>query len=380
MRNFVLASVAVIGLGAGSLALSGARAATVDTFNFSQAGWAYANLVDGTEYLGIPRPTALLTGSFTGTVEPSGLIELGDLTAFSDLFTGGGGDIEAAQDLATTTLFSYNTEGGASSLDIAGPSAPEAASATCVGAAAPFDGNCNYSFQISFAPGIDGAVFMDGGTLIAVTTDQPIVTLVSSVTTPPTEPVPEPPSSVLFLTGLVVMLGVTRGTRRFRDTAVDPEVSARRRPSSRRRPFGASILGPGRWNGRSNCRFRGRDAGQVQPSQLSPERPRRRSSGLTPLAEGITSPAAPSSSRPSAALRRRPNCAGPCRRRSACAASSTAGWPPGRRSAPSPGGRGRGEGTEPQPNGNRSSVRMRARTELSSSRTSAFVKRITRTP
>jgi hypothetical protein len=223
MRTFVLASAAVIGLGAASFGLAGARAATVDTFNFSQAGWAYPVLVDGTETLGTPRPSALLTGAFTGTVEPSGLIELGDLTAFSDLFTGGGGDIEAAQDLATTTLFSYNTQGGASSLDIAGPPAPEAASATCVGAAVPFDGNCNYSFGISFAPGIDGAVFIGGGTLIAVTMDQPIITLVSSVTTPPTEPVPEPPSSVLFLTGLVVMLGVTRGTRRFRDTAAYPE-------------------------------------------------------------------------------------------------------------------------------------------------------------
>ena len=53
MRNFVLASVTVIGLGAASLGLPGARAATVDTFNFSQAGWAYPALVDGTEYLGI---------------------------------------------------------------------------------------------------------------------------------------------------------------------------------------------------------------------------------------------------------------------------------------------------------------------------------------
>ena len=42
--------------------------------------------------------------------------------------------------------------------------------------------------------------------------------------------------------------------------------------------------------------------------------------------------------------------------------------------------RGRGEGTEAQPNGNRSSARMRERTESSSSQTSAFVKRMSRTP
>ena len=53
----------------------------------------------------------------------------------------------------------------------------------------------------------------------------------------------------------------------------------------------------------------------------------------------------------------------------------------GRPLLPSPGGRGAGgEGTAPQPKGRRSSERIRARTESSSSQTSALVKRRTRIP
>lgn len=92
---------------------SGAHAATVDTFDFSVGGWASPLSDDGTYQLGDPIPSAVLTGSFTGTVEPSGFIELGDL-------------------------------------DIAGGLPLASVAATCVGAAVPFDRNCSIAFGSLF--------------------------------------------------------------------------------------------------------------------------------------------------------------------------------------------------------------------------------------
>jgi hypothetical protein len=64
----------------------------------------------------------MLTGTFTGMLEPSGLIEAADLTNFSvQLNTPNGhtGDFTTIQPLSTggQPFFSYNVNGGASSLD-----------------------------------------------------------------------------------------------------------------------------------------------------------------------------------------------------------------------------------------------------------------------
>ena len=85
MRRFVLA-IAAVCLARAASGLVLAHAATIETFTFTQGGWAVATL-NQVYSIGAADPGAVLTGSFTGTVEPSGLIELSDLTAFSDVFS-----------------------------------------------------------------------------------------------------------------------------------------------------------------------------------------------------------------------------------------------------------------------------------------------------
>jgi hypothetical protein len=220
MRGVILAMAAVCGLGAASYGLSRARAATVDTFDFTQVGWDYASNFGGPITAGAPDPGGLLTGSFTGTVEASGLIELSDLTAFSAVYTdtANPGGFEF-QDLSTTTLFSYDTVGSASSLDIAGFFN---FAEICVGGTVPFDANCTSNFLFAYTPGTNGAVFAPTLVIpVVVTSDRPTITLVSSVTTAPSSTVPEPPSSILLLTALAGMLGLTGWTTRRRHAAIE---------------------------------------------------------------------------------------------------------------------------------------------------------------
>ena len=95
MRKLVptMAAICVLGMAAIcvlGMAIGGAfpsRAATIDTFDFTQVGWVQvASFIGGTVTGSVPDPGGILSGSFTGTVEPSGLIELGDLTSFSDTY------------------------------------------------------------------------------------------------------------------------------------------------------------------------------------------------------------------------------------------------------------------------------------------------------
>jgi hypothetical protein len=57
-----------------------AHGETIDTFSFNESNWSEYTL--GTGIL-IPDSSDMLTGSFTGIVEPDGFIQKGDLTQFA---------------------------------------------------------------------------------------------------------------------------------------------------------------------------------------------------------------------------------------------------------------------------------------------------------
>jgi hypothetical protein len=153
-----------------------ATAKTIDTFDFSFLnGW-----VTGSDP----------TGTFTGTVEPDGLIEQTDLTSFSVTFF----DVVTATtltiNLAGLKLFSFDPTGGASSLDFIASPPPISPINLCIGASASFDPTCGQG-----PPGVRG-VLVNGSFLDDFTLDAGEVTLVSSVTV-----VPEASTWVMTLTG-----------------------------------------------------------------------------------------------------------------------------------------------------------------------------------
>lgn len=156
MRKLLMMAAVTCGFG---MAVSAtAQATTIDTFNFTQTGWNYILHTSGG--VGEPDPGGILTGTFTGTVEPSGLIELGDLSSFSVLHTDSAG-VALGESLPSLTLFSYDINGGASSLGVAGPEIPYvgAGHTICVGAAAALSPICAGapSFSIlSFPLGTNG--------------------------------------------------------------------------------------------------------------------------------------------------------------------------------------------------------------------------------
>jgi hypothetical protein len=144
------------------LALAGlvpARAAVIDTFSFSNlSGWDTFD----TEF----------SGSFTGTVEASGLIELSDLSAFhvSGLFRG---VTFLPNSLSNLTFFSYDTGAGASSLGFIAITN----FAVCTGAPSVLSLTCNPGGN---HPASTLAAIVVNG-FVASTPDLTTVTLVSSV-------------------------------------------------------------------------------------------------------------------------------------------------------------------------------------------------------
>lgn len=176
-------SLAVGLIAVAALAMPSAYGSTIDTFSFTESNWDYYSFPTG---VGGPTPGGTLIGSFTGVVEADGFIEQGDLSAFSaHLFpfapTIGRGSL---------TLFSYDTNGGASTLDFAG----ELSQFTniCVGAATALDANCTDNFNVAYPAGTVGVASV-GGLANFVSSSFPVIMLVSSVTTnPPPATVPEP--------------------------------------------------------------------------------------------------------------------------------------------------------------------------------------------
>ncbi|RBP02539.1 putative secreted protein with PEP-CTERM sorting signal [Roseiarcus fermentans] len=201
MRSVLLATAALSAFAAAGVA----RAATIDVFDFTQVGWALASVDPTTRAVsvGAAVPGGVLSGSFTGVVGARGLIDLADLSAFSATFSDTRGDT-IRQTLMSTTLFSYDTTGGAPSLAIGGIGGREQ---TCVGDGVALAAGCSQNFDIVYPSGILGAALFPLGPY-AVTMDLPTVTLVSS-----TPAVPEPPTVALVLSALAAALGFARWRR-----------------------------------------------------------------------------------------------------------------------------------------------------------------------
>ena len=133
-----------------------AHGGTIDTFSFTETGWS-----ENTPGMGITPPFAatVLTGTFTGSVEPNGFIEQSDLTQFSVQFESLG-ILNYDLTQQNLTLFSYDTApgGGASSLDFAATQG--GLSNMCIGAATSLDSNCAYLNQ-PYLPGTVGTVLLN---------------------------------------------------------------------------------------------------------------------------------------------------------------------------------------------------------------------------
>jgi hypothetical protein len=152
-------------------------ATTIDSFTFTQGDYSEGQII-----------SASLFGTFAGVVEPDGFIERADLTSFS-----------VALDNVTPAFFSYDTNGGASSLNFA---AVVDGADVCVGATAAFGGNIN-GVNCGTGGSITG---YDSGFGFTFTTNQfPQITLVSSVTT---SAAPEPATwEICVLAALLMLVG-----------------------------------------------------------------------------------------------------------------------------------------------------------------------------
>jgi PEP-CTERM motif len=195
-RRWFLMRVAMllVVLGAVSVSPQDAMAATINTYSWVQSGFSLVNIGDVDE-LG-------LSGTFTGTVEANGLIQVGDLSAFS--MADGGGVVTWS--LSELQLFSFDTITGASSLDImvGRPyGSNQMRTVACVGAAAALSPNCNPPGTPTGDAGYEEEELAPG-LAFQVSTTPPLVTLISSVTAdpPPASSVPEPASILLLASGL----------------------------------------------------------------------------------------------------------------------------------------------------------------------------------
>jgi PEP-CTERM motif len=155
-----------------------ARAATIDTYDFTQGGYTFN---------GSPFLTGVLTGSFTGNVESSGFIEIADLSSINVTFTTTIAleGVFQAFGVGPATFFSFDTAQGPGSLDFETAIDNVGGVVSCVGAVAAFGfGACGLG-------GVNGFV-----TPIWTTQALPVVSLVSSVTI-----VPEPSTWAMMMIG-----------------------------------------------------------------------------------------------------------------------------------------------------------------------------------
>jgi hypothetical protein len=215
-RKFTLSAMAVL-LGAITM-----NANTIDTFDFTQGGWTHR--APG-QFTGV-----VLTGTFTGMVEPSGLIEAADLTNFSAQLAVPNGQTGVFTTIDPLSIggqpfFSYNVNGGASSLDFV---ASGFSGYLCEGAVTTLSPRACF---LGAAPANAFAASQDFG----ATFEQATITLASSVVTnpsgSPSNPVPEPGTVAMLGIGCVV-LGAWRRRNSGRNSSSPVPAWIRGRSSS----------------------------------------------------------------------------------------------------------------------------------------------------
>lgn len=166
-------------------------AATVDTFSFEQPHYF---IIDG--HLG----DAPVSGSFSGTPNAAGIITLDSLISLT----------LSPSFAVSASFFSFDINGGGSTLDFAGKSSFGGA---CVGAAAAFGGTIN---GVYCGPGGYNGFLqetLDGKPLYFATGHIATVTLVSSVTDPSGAISPEPTSWALFGSGLFIAMSLRKARK-----------------------------------------------------------------------------------------------------------------------------------------------------------------------
>lgn len=162
------------------IGIDGVATAATQIFNFSyQSVWYETS--SGTPVI----TNTFLVGSFTGTLEPDGLIERADLTSFSAALTLQTTTTFRA-DLTDLTLFSYDWAGGATTLDFIAalplpPNTPPPPPPfyICAGAATVLDEGCNPGGSNPFNARADLVIV----TPITFTTDFPRITRVPEAPT-----------------------------------------------------------------------------------------------------------------------------------------------------------------------------------------------------
>jgi PEP-CTERM motif-containing protein len=180
-------SAALLGFLTLAAASGVAVAKTIDTFSFSDSG-QWIDLTLGEDI------NLSLSGSFTGVVEPGGVIAQGDLTAFQGELVIAGVRALDFLELKDLALFSFAQTGGASSLDFIDDNALQ----VCLGAAATLSPACNPGGAFpagTFADFIVPALGPEPA-LLVYTLNAPTITLVSSITS-----VPEASTWAMMLAG-----------------------------------------------------------------------------------------------------------------------------------------------------------------------------------